>query len=91
MGISSMLPTTGYIKMIDIWMIFTMAYPFLIISLHCIKEVCWNFLFVKKLLLLLQLLCIILILLCIWRPSVKHLISKRVSKLSTVLNTIINI
>ena len=43
-----MLPTTGYIKMIDIWMIFTMAYPFLIISLHCIKEVCWNFLFVKK-------------------------------------------
>ena len=50
MGISSMLPTTGYIKMIDIWMIFTMAYPFLIISLHCIKEVCWNFLFVKKLL-----------------------------------------
>lgn len=70
MGISSMLPTTGYIKMIDIWMIFTMAYPFLIISLHCIKEVCWNFLFVKKLLLL-----------CIWRPSVKHLISKRVSKL----------
>ena len=48
MGISSMLPTTGYIKMIDIWMIFTMAYPFLIISLHCIKEVCWNFLFVKK-------------------------------------------
>ena len=77
MGISSMLPTTGYIKMIDIWMIFTMAYPFLIISLHCIKEVCWNFLFVKKLLLL----CIILLLLCIWRPSVKHLISKRVSKL----------
>ena len=48
MGISSMLPTTGYIKMIDIWMIFTMAYPFLIISLHCIKEVCWNFTCVNK-------------------------------------------
>ena len=75
MGISSMLPTTGYIKMIDIWMIFTMAYPFLIISLHCIKEVCWNFLFVKK--------KSYLLLPCIWRPSLKYLISKRVPKLQS--------
>lgn len=39
MGISTLLPSTGYIKMIDIWMIFTMAYPFFIISLHCLQEV----------------------------------------------------
>ena len=39
MGISTLLPATGYIKMIDIWMIFTMAYPFFIITLHCLQEV----------------------------------------------------
>lgn len=45
MGISSSLPSTGYIKMIDIWMIFTMTYPFFIIIIHSIKEViCFIFL-----------------------------------------------
>ena len=39
MGISSTLPSTGYIKLIDIWMIFTMTYPFFIIISQCIKEV----------------------------------------------------
>ena len=39
MGISQSLPMTGYIKMIDIWMIFTMSYPFLVISLHCLQQV----------------------------------------------------
>ena len=29
---------TGYIKMIDIWMIFTMSYPFVVISLHCFQR-----------------------------------------------------
>ena len=39
MAISDSLPMTGYIKMIDIWMIFTMSYPFLVISLHCLQQV----------------------------------------------------
>ena len=39
MGISESLPMTGYIKMIDIWMIFTISYPFMIITLHCFKDV----------------------------------------------------
>ena len=39
MGISSTLPSTGYIKMIDIWMLFTMTYPFFIIIIHSVKEV----------------------------------------------------
>ena len=39
MGISQSLPMTGYIKMIDIWMIFTMSNPFLVISLHCLQQV----------------------------------------------------
>ena len=39
MGISDSLPMTGYIKMIDIWMIFTISYPFTVITLHCLKEV----------------------------------------------------
>ena len=38
MGIRDSLPMTGYIKMIDIWMIFAMSYPFVVISLHCLKE-----------------------------------------------------
>ena len=38
MAISASLPMTGYIKMIDIWMIFTMSYPFVVITLHCLKE-----------------------------------------------------
>ena len=39
MGISNSLPLTGYIKMIDIWMIFTMSYPFIVIMLHCLQKV----------------------------------------------------
>ena len=39
MGISNSLPVTGYIKMVDIWMITTMAYPFSVIVLHCALEV----------------------------------------------------
>ena len=39
MGISQSLPTTGYIKMIDIWMIFTMSYPFVVITLHCLEKI----------------------------------------------------
>ena len=39
MGISESLPMTGYIKMIDIWMIFTISYPFMVITLHCFKDV----------------------------------------------------
>merc|ERR1711971_823263 len=37
-GISQSLPTTSYIKMIDIWMIFTMMYPFTEIALVCAKD-----------------------------------------------------
>ena len=39
MGISQSLPVTGYIKMIDIWMIFTMSYPFTVIILHCLEKI----------------------------------------------------
>ena len=39
MGISQSLPRTGIIKMVDIWMIFTMSYPFLVIAFHCTLEV----------------------------------------------------
>ena len=39
MGISQSLPMTGYIKMIDIWMIFTISYPFIVITLQCLKDV----------------------------------------------------
>ena len=39
MGISQFLPVTGYIKMIDIWMIFTISYPFIVITLHCFQKV----------------------------------------------------
>ena len=38
MSISDSLPMTGYIKMIDIWMIFTMSYPFVVITLHCLEK-----------------------------------------------------
>jgi len=37
-GISSTLPTTSYVKMIDIWMIFTMTFPLLEVALHTYKE-----------------------------------------------------
>ena len=39
MGISQSLPQTGYVKMIDIWMIFTMSYPFFVIACYCGIEV----------------------------------------------------
>ena len=39
MGISQSLPQTGYVKMVDIWMIFTMSYPFMVIACHCGIEV----------------------------------------------------
>ena len=39
MGISQSLPQTGYVKMVDIWMIFTMSYPFFVIACHCGIEV----------------------------------------------------
>ena len=37
-GISSSLPTTAYVKMIDVWMIFTMTIPLLEIVGHAYSE-----------------------------------------------------
>ena len=34
LGLSQTLPVTSYIKMIDIWMVFTMTIPFLEVVLH---------------------------------------------------------
>ena len=39
MGISQSLPVTSYVKMIDIWMIFTMSVPFIEVGLHAGYEV----------------------------------------------------
>ena len=39
---SNSLPTTSYIKMIDVWMIFTMLYPFFVVSLNSLLEVLKN-------------------------------------------------
>ena len=39
MGISEGLPKTGYIKMIDIWTIFALSYPFSVIALYTALEV----------------------------------------------------
>ena len=39
LGLSQSLPTTSYIKMIDIWMLFTMTIPFLEVIQHTTKEV----------------------------------------------------
>ena len=39
LGISQSLPSTSYIKLIDIWMIFTMIYPFAETALVCLKDV----------------------------------------------------
>ena len=36
------LPVTAYIKMVDIWMLFMMFYPFLIVSFYTIREVLKN-------------------------------------------------
>ena len=37
-GVSQSLPMTAYIKMIDIWMIFTMMYPFCVVTLYSVME-----------------------------------------------------
>ena len=37
--ISETLPKTGYIKMIDIWTIFALSYPFSVIALFSALEV----------------------------------------------------
>ena len=34
MGTSQALPTTSYIKLVDIWMIFTMVIPFIEVVVH---------------------------------------------------------
>ena len=39
MGISQLVPRTGYIKMVDVWIIFTLFYPFIVIACHCALEV----------------------------------------------------
>ena len=39
LGLSQSLPVTSYIKMIDIWMLFTMIIPFLEVVLHTTHEV----------------------------------------------------
>ena len=38
LGISQSLPATSYIKLIEIWMIFTMIYPFAETLLVCLKD-----------------------------------------------------
>ena len=38
MGLSESLPVTSYIKMIDIWMLFTMTIPFLEVVMHTTNE-----------------------------------------------------
>ena len=39
LGLSQSLPVTSYIKMIDIWMLFTMTIPFLEVVVHTTHEV----------------------------------------------------
>ena len=39
LGLSQSLPVTSYVKMIDIWMLFTMMIPFLEVTLHTTNEV----------------------------------------------------
>ena len=41
-GVSQSLPMTAYIKMIDVWMIFTMMYPFCVVTLYSVMEVLKN-------------------------------------------------
>ena len=38
LGISQSLPSTSYIKLIEIWMIFTMIYPFAETLMVCFKD-----------------------------------------------------
>ena len=42
LGLSQSLPVTSYIKMIDIWMLFTMTIPFIEVVLHTTDEVFKN-------------------------------------------------
>ena len=42
MGLTQTLPVTSYIKMIDIWMLFTMTVPFLEVVFHTTNEVFRN-------------------------------------------------
>ena len=37
-GVSRSLPITAYIKMVDIWMISTMMYPFSVVTLYSVLE-----------------------------------------------------
>ena len=37
-GVSQSLPRTAYIKLIDVWMIFTMFYPFSVVTLYAVHE-----------------------------------------------------
>ena len=37
-GVSQSLPMTAYIKMIDTWMIFTMFYPFCVVTLYSVLQ-----------------------------------------------------
>ena len=39
LGLSQSVPVTSYVKMIDIWMLFTMTVPFLEVVYHTTKEV----------------------------------------------------
>ena len=39
LGLTQRLPVTSYIKMIDIWMLFTMTVPFLEVVMHTTNEV----------------------------------------------------
>ena len=38
LGLSQSLPVTSYVKMIDIWMLFTMTVPFLEVVMHTTNE-----------------------------------------------------
>ena len=37
-NVSNNLPKTSYVKMIDVWMIFTMTFPLFEVALHTYKE-----------------------------------------------------
>ena len=39
MGIAQSLPESGNVKMVDVWMIFTISYPFFVIACHSALEV----------------------------------------------------
>ena len=39
MGIAQSLPESGNVKMVDVWMIFTISYPFFVIACHSFLEV----------------------------------------------------